>query len=80
MRDTSINRDATRCSYMPSILSGFRFVLIMVCRSFMFRSLMTSQEFGMSAAVGLYQSVLCFILIMITNRTVKKIDPDSALF
>ena len=51
-----------------------------VIDTFVFRSLMTSQEFGMSAAVGLYQSVLCFILIMITNRTVKKIDPDSALF
>lgn len=60
--------------------NGLLFNATDVIDTFVFRSLMTSQEFGMSAAVGLYQSVLCFILIMITNRTVKKIDPDSALF
>lgn len=60
--------------------NGLLFNATDVIDTFVFRSLMTSQEFGMSAAVGLYQSVLCFILIMITNHTVKKIDPDSALF
>ena len=60
--------------------NGLLFNATDVIDTFAFRSLMTAQEFGMSAAVGLYQSVLCFILIMITNRTVKKIDPDSALF
>lgn len=52
--------------------NGLLFNATDVIDTFVFRSLMTSQEFGMSAAVGLYQSVLCFILIMITNRTVKK--------
>jgi putative aldouronate transport system permease protein len=60
--------------------NGLLFDATDVIDTFVFRSLMRSQEFGMSAAVGLYQSVLCFILIMATNFAIKKADPDSALF
>ena len=48
--------------------------------TFVFRSLMKNSEVGMAAAVGIYQSVLCFVLIMVTNGVVKKVDRDSALF
>ena len=34
----------------------------------------------MSAAVGLYQSVIGFALVLLSNMVIKKIDPDSALF
>ena len=34
----------------------------------------------MTAAAGLYQSILCFVCIMIANRVVKKVDPDYTLF
>jgi putative aldouronate transport system permease protein len=45
-----------------------------------FRALLTSSDVGMSAASGLYQSVLCFITIMISNGIIKKIEPDYSLF
>lgn len=51
-----------------------------VIDTFTFRALMTNSDFGMSAAVGLYQSVLCFITILISNKLVKLYDPDYALF
>lgn len=51
-----------------------------VIDTFAFRALMRSSEYGMSAAVGLYQSVMCFVLIVVVNAVVKKIDSDSALF
>ena len=35
---------------------------------------------GMAAAAGLYQSVMCFVFVMVTNACVKKIQPDYALF
>ena len=38
------------------------------------------EEFGVSAAAGLYQSVLCFLTITICNKLVKKVDPDYALY
>jgi len=47
---------------------------------YVFRSLMTSANLGMTAAATLYQSVLCFIIIMIVNHVVKRIESDYALF
>jgi putative aldouronate transport system permease protein len=35
---------------------------------------------GMSSAVGLLQSVVGFVLVMVTNYASKKIDPESGLF
>ncbi|MDD6482962.1 MAG: ABC transporter permease subunit [Clostridiales bacterium] len=51
-----------------------------VIDTFTFRTLLFSNDIGMSSAVGLYQSVLCFVFIMLANAVVKKIDDDSALF
>jgi len=51
-----------------------------VIDTFAFRSLMRTNEFGMASAVGLYQSVLCFSLVMIVNYVVRRVDKDSALF
>lgn len=51
-----------------------------VIDTFTFRSLIQSGEVGMSAASCLYQSVFCFITIMISNFLVKKYDKDYSLF
>lgn len=51
-----------------------------VIDTFVFRSLMQTQEVGMAAAAGLYQSVLCFAIILATNYIVKKINNDAGLF
>ena len=51
-----------------------------VIDTFVFRSLLSSNDVGMSSAVGLYQSVLNFVFIMLVNAIVNKIDSDSALF
>ena len=45
-----------------------------------FRSLLGTQDFGMATAAGFYQSVLCFVIIMIVNRVVRAVDRDYALF
>jgi len=47
---------------------------------YVFRSLLRSANMGMTAAATLYQSVLCFIIIMVVNHIVKKIEYDYALF
>ena len=51
-----------------------------VIDTYVFRSLTTGSNLGMSAAVGVYQSVLCFITIMLANAAVRKIEPDYTLF
>ena len=45
-----------------------------------FRALIGSNDFGMASAIGLYQSVLCFITILIVNKLVDKYDKDYTLF
>lgn len=51
-----------------------------VIDTYVFRSLKKINDYGMSAAVGLYQSTIGFALVLISNKIIKKIDPDSALF
>ncbi len=45
-----------------------------------FRSILGTQDFGMASAAGLYQSVLCFVIIVSVNALVRKADRDYALF
>ena len=48
--------------------------------TYVYRSLITLGDVGMASAAGFYQSVLGFILVIITNAVVNRIDSDSALF
>ena len=45
-----------------------------------YRMLRLSNDIGMSAAVGFYQSVLCFVLVLLSNYAVKRIDPEYSAF
>lgn len=45
-----------------------------------FKSLMWSQNFGMASAGAFYQSVLCFVTIVIVNGIARTINKDYALF
>ena len=51
-----------------------------VIDTFVYRSLITTPNIGMSAAAGFYQSVLCFVTIVTVNCIVKKINQDYTLF
>lgn len=48
--------------------------------TFVFRSLMGTNDYGQAAAAGLYQSFFGFVLIMLVNFIVKKINEEYALF
>jgi putative aldouronate transport system permease protein len=48
--------------------------------TYVFRLLITDGNIGVSAAAGLYQSVLCFVTITLCNGLVKKVNPDYALY
>lgn len=51
-----------------------------VIDTYVFRSLLTTFEFGMSSAIGLYQSVLCCITLIATNMIIRRISPENALY
>lgn len=48
--------------------------------TFIYRSLMSNSNMGMTAAASLFQSVLCFITINVVNFIVKKVDPEYSLY
>lgn len=60
--------------------SGPIFSTTDVIDTYVYRSLRTMNDFGMSSAVGFYQSIVGFVLVSISNLLVKKHDPDSALY
>ncbi len=51
-----------------------------VIDTYVFRLLITDGNIGVSAAAGLYQSVLCFITITVCNSLVKRMNPDYSLY
>ena len=51
-----------------------------VIDTFVFRSLLESSDIGMASASGFYQSVLCFVIIILVNAVVKRVNADYALF
>ena len=48
--------------------------------TYVYRGLMELNDVGMSAAAGLYQSLVGFILVLVANAIVRKLDSDNALF
>ena len=60
--------------------SGALYLTTDVIDTYIYRALIQIGDIGMSAAVGLFQSVVGFFLILTTNFIVRRIDRDSALF
>ncbi len=60
--------------------SGTLYSVTNVIDTYVYRGLKTTGEIGMSTAAGLYQSVVGFILVMVSNYIVRKYDKDNALF
>ena len=48
--------------------------------TYVYRGLLELGDISMSAAAGVYQSVVGFCLVFLSNMLVRRIDPDSALF
>ncbi|MEC0370256.1 ABC transporter permease [Paenibacillus chibensis] len=48
--------------------------------TFVYRAMIQSGDIGMSTAAGFYQSVVCFVLILVANAAVRRINKRDALF
>lgn len=51
-----------------------------VIDTYIYRALRVTGDLGLSAAVCLYQSLVGFVLVLISNLIVKKANPDYAMF
>lgn len=60
--------------------SSFLYSTTDVIDTYVYRSMRVVGDIGMSTAIGLYQSVVGFILVLLANWIVKKINSDNALW
>ena len=60
--------------------NGVLYKMTDIIDTYVFRMTTTSFDPGMATAAGLYQSAFGFVLIIVVNTVVKRINPDYALF
>lgn len=51
-----------------------------VIDTFVFRSLISLGDVGMAAAAGFYQAIVGFVLVLLSNWIVRRVDAEKALF
>ena len=66
--------------YVVTKNTGRLYPVIDVIDTYIYRALTRLSNVGMATASGMYQSVVGFILVLIVNAIVNRIDPDSAMF
>jgi putative aldouronate transport system permease protein len=66
--------------YQVPMNSGALYSTTNVIDTYVYRGLMQLGDIGMSAAAGMYQSVVGFILVLTSNLIVRRVNPDNALF
>lgn len=66
--------------YQVTMNSGKLIPVTNTIDTYVYRGLMAGSNMGMTAAAGLYQSAIGFILVILANYIVRRLDPDSALF
>ncbi len=66
--------------YQVPMNAGALFSTTNVIDTYVFRGLLQLGNIGMSSAAGFYQSLVGFLLVMISNFVVRKINKENALF
>ncbi len=66
--------------YQVPMDSGPLYSTTNVVSTYVYRGLMQLGDIGMSSAAGLYQSLVGFVLVLLSNLVVRKINPENALF
>jgi putative aldouronate transport system permease protein len=66
--------------YQVPMNAGALYSTTQTIDTYVYRALMQVNDVGMSAAAGLYQSVVGFVLVIFANAIVKKVNSDNALF
>ncbi|MEW9052269.1 MAG: ABC transporter permease subunit [Neobacillus sp.] len=66
--------------YQVPMNSGALYDTTNVIDTYVYRGLMQLGDIGMSAAAGLYQSIVGFVLVLLSNYLVSRKSKDNALF
>jgi putative aldouronate transport system permease protein len=66
--------------YNVTLNSSLLYPTTDVIDTFVYRSLIDLGDIGMASAAGLFQSLVGFVLVLITNYVVKKVNQENSLF
>lgn len=66
--------------YQVPMNSGALYSTTQTIDTYVYRGLLELNDVGMSSAASVYQSIVGFILVMVSNAIVRKADSDNALF
>ena len=66
--------------YQVTMNSGVLFPTTNVIDTYVYRTLIEQGNISMSSAAGVYQSLVGFCVVMLSNWIVRKVDKDQALF
>ena len=66
--------------YQVPMNSGVLFPTTNVIDTYVYRTLIEQGNISMSSAAGVYQSLVGFCVVMLSNWIVRKVDKDQALF
>ncbi|MDR0669547.1 MAG: ABC transporter permease subunit [Treponema sp.] len=60
--------------------AGVLFPVTDTIDTYVYRALRVTGEIGMASAVGFYQSIVGFVLVLVSNLIVRRINPESSIF
>ena len=66
--------------YQVPMNSGALYKTTQTIDTYVYRALMQMSDIGMSSAASLFQSVVGFVLVLLANYIVAKVDSDNRLF
>ena len=66
--------------YQVPMDSGSLYAVTQTIDTYVYRSLMKTNNISMAAAASAYQSIVGFVTILLVNMAVRKIDKENALF
>lgn len=66
--------------YQIPMNSGALYDTTNVIDTYVYRGLLQMNDIGMASAAGTYQSIVGFVVILLANYIVRKLDKDNALF
>ena len=66
--------------YLVTRNSGALYSVTQTIDTYVYNGMMSGGQQGMTAAVGFYQSIVGFLLVLGTNAIVRKVSPEDAMF
>ncbi|MFC5402843.1 ABC transporter permease [Cohnella soli] len=66
--------------YQVPLNTGILFPTTNVIDTYVYRVLIQTGDVGMSAAAGMFQSIVGFVLVFSVNQLIRKVDSENALF